>query len=87
MRTGVVVCQGLTPNIFPGVPQPVTTASESLLTVGKYLTPKLYLIYGRSQITNSNLFRIRHDIYKRWQIETQAGAESGGDIFYTIEFD
>jgi translocation and assembly module TamB len=70
-----------------GVPQPATTASDSLLTVGKYLTPKLYLSYGRSLITNSNLFRLRYDIYKKWQIETQAGAESGGDIFYTIEFE
>jgi translocation and assembly module TamB len=62
------------------------TASDSLLTVGKYLTPQLYLSYGRSIFTGGNLFRIRYDIFKHWQIETQTGAESGGDIFYTIDF-
>lgn len=62
------------------------TASESLLIVGKYLTPQLYLSYGRSLFTGGSLLRLRYDIFKHWQIETQAGSESGGDIFYKIDF-
>jgi len=60
--------------------------SETILTVGKYLTPQLYISYGKSLFSGSNLFRIRYDIYKKWQIETQTGSESGVDLFYKLEF-
>lgn len=65
------------------VAQPI---GESLLTVGKYLTPRLYLSYGRSLLTGANLFILRYDITKRWQLETQSGSESGVDIYYKVEF-
>jgi len=71
----------------PGKAPLAPSATESLLTVGKYLTPQLYLSYGRSLFTGGNLIRLRYDIFKHWQIETQTGSESGGDIFYSIEFD
>ncbi|MFZ3116090.1 MAG: translocation/assembly module TamB domain-containing protein, partial [Syntrophales bacterium] len=61
--------------------------SQTMLTVGKYLTPQLYFSYGRSLFTGSNLFRLRYDLFKRWQIETQTGNESGVDLYYKIEFD
>ena len=67
-------------NQVPGV-------SQTMLTVGKYLTPQLYFSYGRSLFTGSNLFRLRYDLFKRWQIETQTGNESGVDLYYRIEFD
>lgn len=60
---------------------------QSLFTVGKYLTPELYLSYGRSLLTGENLFRLRYDIHRRWQIETQSGSESGADLYYKLEFD
>ncbi|MBJ6800325.1 translocation/assembly module TamB domain-containing protein [Geomonas propionica] len=62
------------------------TAGESVFSVGKYLTPELYLSYGRSLITGQNLFRVRYDIFKRMQIETQSGSESGVDVYYKLEF-
>jgi translocation and assembly module TamB len=74
------------PSAPPGKTQPVT-ASESLLTIGKYLTPQLYLSYGRSLISGGSLLRLRYDITKHWQIETQTGTESGGDIFFKFDFD
>ena len=61
--------------------------SQTMLTVGKYLTPELYFSYGRSLFTGGNLFRLRYDLSRRWQIETQTGSESGGDIYYKIEFE
>ncbi|QXE92965.1 translocation/assembly module TamB domain-containing protein [Geomonas subterranea] len=61
-------------------------AGESVFSVGKYLTPKLYLNYGRSLITGQNLFRLRYDVFKRMQIETQSGSESGVDVYYKLEF-
>lgn len=63
-----------------------TGVTDTMLTVGKYLTPELYLSYGRSLFTGSNLFRLRYDLSKHWQIETQTGSESGVDLFYKLEF-
>ncbi|MDD4241523.1 MAG: translocation/assembly module TamB domain-containing protein [Smithellaceae bacterium] len=59
---------------------------ETLLVVGKYLTPQLYISYGRSLFSGGNLFFLRYDIYKNWQVETQTGQTSGVDIYYKIEF-
>ena len=59
---------------------------QSLLTMGKYLTPKLYLSYGSSLVTGGNLFILRYDILRHWQLETQSGSESGADIYYKLEF-
>ena len=63
-----------------------TSTSQTMLTVGKYLTPQLYFSYGRSLFTGGNLFRLRYDIFKHWQVETQTGSESGVDLYYKIEF-
>ena len=63
-----------------------TGISQAMVTVGKFLTPKLYVSYGRSIFTDSNLFLLRYDIFKNWQIETQTGTESGVDLYYKIEF-
>jgi translocation and assembly module TamB len=59
--------------------------SRSLVTVGKYLAPNLYISYGRSLFTDSNLFRVRYDLSKHWQVQTESGEESGADIFYKID--
>ncbi|WP_298273478.1 translocation/assembly module TamB domain-containing protein [Geobacter sp.] len=73
----------------PGTPAQAapSAVSQSMVTVGKYLTPELYLSYGRSLFTNSNLFRLRYSFSKHWEIETQAGTESGADLYYKIDFD
>jgi translocation and assembly module TamB len=61
--------------------------TETVLTVGKYLTPQLYISYGKSLFSGGNLFRLRYDLFKHWQIETQTGSgESGADLYYKLEF-
>ena len=73
------------PGEIPAEQQPGIT--ETMLTVGKYLTPKLYFSYGKSLFTGSNLFRLRYDISKKWQAESQTGGgESGVDLYYKLEF-
>ena len=72
--------------VTPTGAAPKTSVGESLLTVGKYLTPKLYLSYGRSLVTGGSLFQLRYDIVRHWQIETQSGSESGADLYYKLEF-
>ncbi|KAF0215561.1 MAG: hypothetical protein FD174_4089 [Geobacteraceae bacterium] len=72
------------PGAAPAKPAP--GISQTMLTVGKYLTPQLYFSYGRSIFTGGNLFRLRYDIFKRLQVESQTGAESGVDLYYKIDF-
>lgn len=73
------------PGSLPAAQQPGLT--ETVLTVGKYLTPELYISYGKSLFTGNSLFRLRYDIFKQWQIETQTGGgASGVDLFYKLEF-
>lgn len=60
---------------------------ETMITVGKYLTPDLYLSYGRSLFSERNQVVLRYRLSKRLEIETQAGTELGADITYRIDFD
>ena len=72
------------PGTIPADQQPGIT--ETIVTAGKYLTPQLYVSYGRSLFTGNNIFLLRYDIFRQWQIETQTGSESGVDLFYTLKF-
>jgi translocation and assembly module TamB len=61
-------------------------ASRSMLTVGKYLNPRLFVGYGQSLFGEGSLFRLRYTLSKHWEVETQSGEEMGGDLFYKIDF-
>ncbi len=61
--------------------------AQSGVAVGKYLTPKLYISYGRSLFTETNLLRLRYRFSSQWELETQSGVASGADIYYKIEFE
>ncbi len=69
-----------------------TTASatgefqRSLVTVGKYLTPQLYVSYGYSVFTSEQLLTLRYEISKHWEIETRRGNALGVDLYYRINF-
>ena len=60
--------------------------SRSMVTIGKYLTPKLYISLGRSLFTDAALVTLRYTLSKRLEIETTTGTESGVTLFYRIEF-
>ena len=59
---------------------------ESMLTVGKYLNPNLFISIGRSLFTETTEFRMRYSLGKNWEVESKTGTESGVDLFYKIEF-
>jgi len=62
------------------------SVGETMVVIGRYLTPKLYVSYGRSLFTGSNLFSLRYNLSKNWQVESQTGTASGVDIYYKLEF-
>jgi translocation and assembly module TamB len=61
--------------------------TTSVITVGKYLNPKLYISLGHSLFTGSNIVGLRYNIGQHWQAESTVGDVSGVDLFYKIEFD
>jgi len=83
--TGYKPLQAAPPGVAPSKTSG-STLSESVVSVGRYLTPELYISYGRSLLTSANLVRLRYDLSKHWEVETQTGTESGGDLFFKINF-
>ncbi len=61
--------------------------SQSIVRVGKYLSPKLYVSYGRSIFTGENLFGVKYSLSRRVDVESTTGNESSAVIYYKIEFD
>lgn len=70
-----------------GVESDKKDASQSLVTVGKYLTPKLFISYGRSLFSPTTYLKARYTFSDRWELETWTGTESGADLYYKINFD
>lgn len=64
-------------------------AGESLeaatVTIGRYLTPKLYVSYGVGLFDSDSSLQLRYEISNRWRMETQSGRNVGGDLFYSLE--
>ncbi len=60
--------------------------SRSIVTIGKYLTPQLYVSLGRSLFGEGTFLTLRYTLSKRLEIETKTGSESGATLFYRIEF-
>jgi translocation and assembly module TamB len=78
----------------PGTRSPTSAAASgtgdiagTVVTVGRYLSPKLYISLGRSLFTGENLVALRYTLTKHLEIETRTGTESGADIFYKIQFE
>lgn len=61
--------------------------SQSLVTVGKYLSPNLYIAFGRSLFTSDYYMLAQYSFLKNWHIENKMGFQTGADLFYRIEFD
>ncbi len=59
---------------------------STVVTVGKYLGPQLYISLGHAIKDNTNEVRLRYNITDHWEVESNVGVESGVDLFYKIEF-
>ena len=59
---------------------------EVTLKLGTYLTPDLFVGYGRGLANQINSFLVRYRLTKSLSVETESSSEAvGGDLFYTIE--
>lgn len=65
--------------------KPGETSEQARLTVGKYLSPKLFISYGVALFQPGHTFRLHYDIGHGFKVQTETGVESGGDVLYTIE--
>ena len=70
-----------------GVEKDSSDITQSIVTVGKYLTPKLFISYGRSLFSATTYLKARYTFSERWEVETWTGTESGIDVFYKINFE
>jgi len=65
--------------------KPGETSDQARLTVGKYLSPKLYVSYGIGIFQPGNIFKLAYDLGHGFKLQTESGVEAGGDLLYTIE--
>jgi translocation and assembly module TamB len=61
--------------------------SRSLVTVGKYLNPRLYVGLGGSLFTNTYQIILRYSLTKSIELESKTGTVSGANIYFKVEFD
>jgi translocation and assembly module TamB len=58
---------------------------EASVVAGTYLSPRLYMQYVNNLASRETKVRLRYDMTKRLQIQTESGNSQGVDLFYTIE--
>lgn len=61
------------------------TSQAAQLTLGKYLTPKLFVSYGVSLFQPGQTFRLLYDVGHGFKLQTESGVASGADLIYTFE--
>ena len=64
--------------------QPPGTKGGSY-TLGKYLTPDLYVSYGIGLFDAINTFNMRYKLTDKLAVEAESGSGSSADLIYTIE--
>lgn len=65
--------------------RPGETADLARLTIGKYLSPKLFISYGVGLFQPGHFFRLQYDLSKRFKLVGESGLQQGGDVLYSIE--
>ncbi|HKY92238.1 MAG TPA: translocation/assembly module TamB domain-containing protein, partial [Nevskiaceae bacterium] len=60
-------------------------ADQARFTIGKYLSPKLYVSYGVGIFQPGNVFKLLYDLGHGFKLSTESGVVTGGDLLYTVE--
>ncbi|NNC24027.1 hypothetical protein HKX42_09285 [Salinisphaera sp. USBA-960] len=65
---------------------PGKSRDNAAFTVGKYLTPKLYLSYGLGLFDQVSTVSLRYTLSSHWKLKTSSSSEStGGDVIFSID--
>jgi translocation and assembly module TamB len=62
------------------------TLSGAMVTLGRYITPDLYLSVGQSIIGPGTVARLRSRLTRNIELQTESGTQNGANIFYRIDF-
>ena len=65
--------------------QPGDDVTQARFTIGKYVSPKLYVSYGLGLFERNNVFRLLYDLGHGFKLRTETGLHAGGDVLYTVE--
>jgi Uncharacterized protein conserved in bacteria len=79
----VAASQGMVDQITGSSSSPQAQAAQ--VTLGKYLTPRLYVSYGVGLLTPGNTFRLLYDLGHGFKLQAESGTASGGDLLYTVQ--
>ncbi|MGH8516572.1 MAG: translocation/assembly module TamB domain-containing protein, partial [Panacagrimonas sp.] len=60
-------------------------ADQARFTVGKYLSPKLYVSYGVGIFQPGQVFKLLYELGRGFKFSTESGVHTGGDLLYSIE--
>ena len=66
---------------------PPGTGQGGLLTLGKRISSRLFVVYEQGLGKVSNIIKVRYALSTRWSVQAQAGSESAVDVLYTLSFD
>lgn len=65
--------------------KPGETADLARFTIGKYLSPRIFVSYGIGLFQPGHFFRLQYDISRRFKLVGETGLQQSGDLLYTIE--
>ncbi|MCF7992313.1 MAG: translocation/assembly module TamB domain-containing protein [Thiohalocapsa sp.] len=66
-------------------PKGDSDADDRALSVGTYVAPKLFMEYESSLGEQSDKVKLRYDLSKHIEVQTETGDSQGADIFYKFE--
>jgi len=70
----------------PGGQQSPSTGQQAALTIGKYLSPKLYVSYGLGLLQQAYVVKLKYLLSSKFTLQTEASSvASGVDLLYSIE--
>ena len=75
----------ITTYLLTGVPPKRDGEADHSLSLGTYVAPKLYMEYENALGDAPDKVKLRYDLSRRIELQTETGESQGGDIFYKFE--
>jgi translocation and assembly module TamB len=63
------------------------SAQDSIVTLGKRMTERLFVSYEQSLRGLQNLLRLQYEITERLQVRTRVGSQNAVDLLWTYRYD